>query len=185
MCIGNSCSNMYIHSYTCILHMCKLCLGAPNLQLLNCEYTKVFYNVQVILLSTLSFINVCTKTVYCVAYVVYLFKQLKTLHHVGKLMQLRDLNISKCANVKDITELQQCLSLQCLNLSGLELPHDAFCLLEGEEDVCICVCVCVCVYVYVRACVCMCACVYVYVCVRVCMRVCVHVCVHAYVSERA
>ena len=121
----------------------------------------------------------------CFAYVVCLFIQLKTLHHVGKLMQLRDLNISKCANVKDITELQQCLSLQCLNLSGLKLPHDAFCLLEGEEDVCICVCVCVCMCACVRVCICVRACVCVYVCVRVCMRVCVHVCGHAYVSERA
>ena len=47
-------------------------------------------------------------------------------------MQLRNLNISKCANVKDITELQKCSSLQYLNLSGLKLSPDAFCVLEGK-----------------------------------------------------
>ena len=89
--------------------------------------------------------------------------QLKTLHHVGKLTQLRDLNISKCANVRDITELQKCSSLQCLNLSGLKLSHHAFCVLEGkDDDVCLYVCV------HVR--------VYVYVCVHVC--VCTHMCAY-------
>ena len=58
--------------------------------------------------------------------------QLKTLGHIGNLMQLRNLNISKCANVKDITELQKCSSLQSLNLSGLKLSPDAFSILEGN-----------------------------------------------------
>ena len=59
--------------------------------------------------------------------------QLKTLYHIGNLTQLRYLNISKCANVKDITELQSCSCLQSLNLSGLKLSPDAFSVLEGKE----------------------------------------------------
>ena len=96
------------------------------------------------------------KFFYCSYYCVYkdvlhmlcICIQLKTLHHVGKLTQLRDLNISKCANVRDITELQKCSSLQCLNLSGLKLSHHAFCVLEGKDD-----CVCLYMYVYAHACV--------------------------------
>ena len=64
---------------------------------------------------------------------VCVFLQLKTLHHMGDLMQLRNLNISKCANVKDITELQKCSSLQSLNLSGLKLSPNAFSILEGSQ----------------------------------------------------
>ena len=60
--------------------------------------------------------------------------QLKTLYHIGNLTQLRYLNISKCANVKDITELQSCSCLQSLNLSGLKLSPDAFSVLEGKEN---------------------------------------------------
>ena len=90
--------------------------------------------------------------------------QLKTLHHVGKLTQLRDLNISKCANVRDITELQKCSSLQCLNLSGLKLSHHAFCVLEGKDDVYVCLCVSVCVCVCV--CVCTCVCTHTHACMH-------------------
>jgi len=67
-------------------------------------------------------------------YVCYHCLQLKTLHHIGNLTQLRSLNISKCANVKNITELQKCSSLQSLNLSGLKLSPDAFSVLEGKQN---------------------------------------------------
>lgn len=72
---------------------------------------------------------------YIVYHTVYVFLQLKTLRHIGNLMQLRSLNISKCANVKDITELHKCSSLQSLNLSGLKLSPDAFSILEGSQSV--------------------------------------------------
>lgn len=61
--------------------------------------------------------------------------QLKTLHQIGNLTQLKDLNISKCANIMNITELKNCSSLQYLNLSGLKLSPDTFRVLEGEQDI--------------------------------------------------
>ena len=60
--------------------------------------------------------------------------QLKTLYHIGNLTQLRNLNISKCANVKNVTELHKCSSLQSLNLSGLKLSPDEFNVLEGKQN---------------------------------------------------
>ena len=88
--------------------MCELCLGAPNLQLLNCEYTKVLYNVQVILvLSTLGLVSMCTKTIYCVVYVVYLYavKDTTSCWEVNAAKRFKYFQMCKCKGYHRTTKV--------------------------------------------------------------------------------